>query len=52
MIWGINFRRDIARKNEKDYLVFTPKNGSGFVSRFVDLVGIANITPPRRIEVQ
>lgn len=51
MIWGINFRRDIARKNEKDYLVFTPKNGSGFVSRFVDLVGIENISPPRRIEV-
>lgn len=51
MIWGINFRRDIARKNERDYLVFTPKNGSGFVSRFVDLVGIENISPPRRVEV-
>lgn len=51
MIWGINFRRDIARKNERDYLVFTPKNGSGFVSRFADLVGIENITPPRRVEV-
>lgn len=51
MTWGINFRRDIARKNERDYLVFTPKNGSGFVSRFADLVGIANISPPRRIEV-
>jgi hypothetical protein len=51
MTWGINFRRDIARKNERDYLVFTPKNGSGFVSRFVDLVGIENISPPRRIEV-
>ena len=31
-VWGINFRRDIARKNEFDYLVYTPKNGSGFVS--------------------
>ena len=51
MTWGINFRRDIARKNERDYLVFTPKNGSGFVSRFADLVGIANISPPHRIEV-
>jgi len=51
MVWGINFRRDIARKNERDYLVFTPKNGSGFVSRFADLVGIENINPPRRIEV-
>ncbi len=51
LVWGINFRRDIARKNERSYLVFTPKNGSGFVSRFVDLVGIENISPPRRIEV-
>jgi hypothetical protein len=50
-VWGINFRRDIARKNEKDYLVYTPKNGSGFVSRFVDLVGIERVTPPRRIEI-
>jgi hypothetical protein len=50
LVWGVNFRRDIARKNERDYLVFTPKNGSGFVSRFVDLVGIENISPPRRIE--
>ena len=50
-VWGINFRRDIARKNEFDYLVYTPKNGSGFVSRFVDLVGITRIEPPRRLEV-
>jgi hypothetical protein len=50
-IWGINFSRDIARRNERDYLVFTPKNGSGFVSRFVDLVGIDQITPPARVEV-
>jgi hypothetical protein len=50
-LWGVNFRRDIARKNERDYVVFTPKNGSGFVSRFVDLVGINNITPVRQIEV-
>jgi len=50
-VWGINFRRDIARKNEFDYLVYTPKNGSGFVSRFPDLVGIERIDPPRRLEV-
>lgn len=51
LVWGVNFQREIARKNERNYLVFTPKNGSGFVSRFVDLVGISKITPPRRIEV-
>jgi len=50
-VWGINFRRDIARKNEFDFIAFTPKNGSGFVSRFPDLVGIEQITPPRRMEI-
>src|SRR5205809_6396542 len=50
-VWGINFRRDVARKNEFDYLVYTPKNGTGFVSPFPDLVGIERIAPPRRIEV-
>ena len=49
--WGINFRRDIARHNEQDFLVYTPKKESGFVSRFVPLVGIEAITPPRRVEV-
>lgn len=50
-VWGINFRRDIARKNEFDYIAYTPKNGSGFVSRFPDLIGIEQITPPTRVEV-
>jgi hypothetical protein len=51
-VWGINFKRDIARRNETDYLVFTPKNGSGFVSRFVSLVGIDDVKPPARLEVR
>src|SRR5262245_53583694 len=50
-IWGINFKRTISRKNEMDYLAYTPKNGSGFVSRFPDLVGIESIKPKRSIEV-
>ena len=50
-VWGINFRRDIARKNEFDYIVYTPRDGRGFVSRFPDLVGIEQIAPPRRLEV-
>ena len=49
--WGINFRRDIARKNERIYLVYTPRNESGFVSRFPDLLGVERVTPPRQIEV-
>lgn len=50
-VWGVNFRRDIQRKNEKIYLVYTPKNSSGFVSRFIDLVGIENIQISRHFEV-
>ncbi|HMB90888.1 MAG TPA: DUF5916 domain-containing protein [Rhodothermales bacterium] len=49
--WGINFRRDIARKNEQQYLVYTPRSESGFVSRFIDLEGIKAIKPPRQLEV-
>lgn len=49
--WGINFKREIARRNERDYLVRTPSNGSGFVSRFVDLVGIESVSPPARLEL-
>ncbi|MBX2992368.1 MAG: carbohydrate binding family 9 domain-containing protein [Bacteroidetes bacterium] len=50
-VWGVNFLREISRKNEKAYLVYTPKNGSGFVSRFADLVGMDNLEPPRRLEI-
>jgi hypothetical protein len=49
--WGINFKREIARRNESDYLVRTPSNGSGFVSRFVDLIGIEEVSPPPRLEL-
>ncbi len=50
-VWGINFRRDIKRRNESDYLVFTPKDGSGFVSRFPLLVGIEDINSSRSLEL-
>lgn len=50
-VWSVNFKRQIERKNESNYLVFTPKDGSGFVSRFVDLIGIENIEPARQIEL-
>ncbi len=49
--WGVNFKREIARKNELDYLVYTPKNESAFVSRFPDMTGMENISPPRRMEI-
>lgn len=49
--WGINFKRFIARKNEKDYLKYQPRNGSGFVSRFDNLTSISNISPAHDLEV-
>ncbi len=50
-LWGVNFARRIARNNEVDYLVNTPKNQTGTVSRFADLAGIEGIHPERAIEV-
>jgi hypothetical protein len=50
-LWGINFKREIARRNESDYMIRTPSNGSGFVSRFADLVGIEEVSPPPRLEI-
>ncbi len=49
--WGINLKRDIARRNERDYIVYTPRNGSGFVSRFVELHGLENLDPGKSLEV-
>jgi hypothetical protein len=50
-VWGVNFRREVARSNEAAFLVYTPRNGSGFVSRFHELGGISGITPARRLEI-
>jgi len=49
--WGINFERIIARKQEHDLLVYTPRRGSGFVSRFLDVEVPAAVAPPRRLEL-
>lgn len=39
-VWAINFRREVIRRSETDWLVYIPRKGSGFVSRFPDLVGM------------
>ncbi len=49
--WGVDFRRIIGRINERDFLVYTPLKESGFVSRFVPLVGIDHVTPPQDLEI-
>ncbi len=50
-VWGINFRREIARRNERSYLAYQPRGESGFVSRFWDLVGLRDVHPRRQIEI-
>jgi len=50
-IWGVDFERFIGRNNEDDYAVYTPKNSSGFASRFIDLIGIRDINAHRPVEL-
>lgn len=50
MVWGVNFNRDIRRRHEMSFYIMVPKNESGFVSRFADLVGLDGIKPKQRIE--
>jgi hypothetical protein len=50
-VWGINYRRTIARKNESDYLVFIPKTENAFVSLFAELHGMNDIIPPTQFEI-
>jgi hypothetical protein len=49
-VWGFNFRRRIERRSELDQLAWTPKKGSGFVSRFPRLVGVEDGHRSRSIE--
>jgi hypothetical protein len=49
--WGIDYKRDIARRHETDYLVYIPKKESGFVSHFLDLKGIQDVNPSNKLEV-
>jgi hypothetical protein len=51
MVWGINFRRVIGRKNEEDYLVFVPKKESGVVSHFASLTGFENVQGSGQMEI-
>ncbi len=50
-VWGINFQRDIKRNNETDFFVWIPKEESGFVSRFADLIGLSGIAAGHRLEL-
>ena len=49
--WGIDFQRSLGRGFEEDYLVYTPSNESGFVSRFPVLSGLEKVSPGSAIEI-
>lgn len=51
LVWGINFERDIVRRNERSLVTIMERNKNGFVSKFPDLIGIENVKPKTRLEV-
>ncbi|MBL1215266.1 MAG: hypothetical protein D8M61_18125 [Ignavibacteriae bacterium] len=50
-VWGINVERFFSRRNETDMIAYTPRNESGFASRFPALVGIKGISPSSKLEI-
>jgi len=50
-VWGIDFLRDIARLNERDYWAPLPADGSRMASVFGDLTGLSGLSAPRRLEI-
>ncbi|HEX6965681.1 MAG TPA: DUF5916 domain-containing protein [Gemmatimonadaceae bacterium] len=50
-VWGVDFIRDIARLNERDYWSPLPPDGSRMASAFGELAGLSGLHAPRRLEV-
>jgi hypothetical protein len=50
-VWGINFSRDINRKNERTRWAWKPNEEAGYASRFGHLEGLRDLPQPRRLEV-
>ena len=50
-VWGINFRRQIARRGEMAFWAPIEPNSDAFVSRFGELHGLPALRPPQRAEV-
>jgi hypothetical protein len=51
-VWGVNFERYVARRDEQSNWSGIPRNAGRFVSMFGDLRGLSDLTPSRRLEVQ
>ena len=49
--WGINFVRQLARREELSAWAPTTRADGGIVSRFGELRGLRDLDPPRRLEV-
>ena len=49
-LWGINFSRDIFRKNERVRWSWKPNTEQGYASRFGHLQGLRDLSQPRRLE--
>ena len=50
-IWGINIMRQVQRTNEETWWILVPKNESGQVSRFGNLVGLDGIRGRRHLDL-
>ena len=49
--WGIEFMRDLARRNERSLWAPIEPNAGSFVSRFGTLAGVDGLRSPRRVEL-
>ncbi len=49
--WGVNFLRQIARKNETAHWAAVPQGTDRFVSLFAELTGVGTLEGGRRVEV-
>jgi hypothetical protein len=50
-VWGVDPHRFIARHNEDDFYVYTPRAASGTMSRWAHLVGLENGHRARAMEL-
>ena len=49
--WGIQFARDVGRRNERSLWAPIALDAAGYVSRFGTLAGLDGVRAPRRMEV-
>ena len=49
--WGIQFMRDLARRNERSTWAPIDPGAAGYVSRFGTLAGIDGVRSPRRVDL-